>query len=74
MTVSLSDTTPNKTETGLDAYGNISPNGNGIYIFTRVTRWTTSSDGSRRVCTVDVSWADGTGTTHSVTMSTERIP
>ncbi len=73
QTVTLSDgTSLDTSETGLDAYGN---SGTGATnMFTRKTTWTTSADGSRRVCTVDVGWTDGTGTAHSVTMSTERIP
>jgi prepilin-type N-terminal cleavage/methylation domain-containing protein len=71
-TVSLSDSNSDVTETGLDAYG--SSGTAPTNMFSRRTRWNASADGSRRVCTVDVSWTDGTGTGHSVTMSTERIP
>lgn len=44
------------TENNLDGNGNMQTNGTGIY--TRVTEWTPSSDGLRRICKVTVSWPD----------------
>ena len=42
------------TESNIDANGNNNPPG----IFTRITSWSTSSDGIRRTCTVEVDWTD----------------
>ena len=54
----------------VDCYGNIQVNGTGIY--TRITEWTASTDGLRRMCTVKVWWQDGLGTQHWVYASRQQ--
>ena len=58
------------TESNLDGNGNTQVNGTGIY--TRITEWTPSTDGLRRICTVKVWWKDGLGTQHWVYASRQQ--
>lgn len=52
----------NTTETGLDANGIVTATGP----YTRFTTWAASSDGLRRICTVQVTWNDALNNPHSI--------
>jgi len=58
------------TEASLDALGTASATG----AYTRATTWGASTDGLRRRVTVDVSWLDSLGRSHTITASRERAP
>jgi prepilin-type N-terminal cleavage/methylation domain-containing protein len=69
MSVPVDGPPPETTET-LDALGNAVAGG----MFTRTTTWGTNAAQQTRRVTVAVSWTDGGGRPHSISLQDERIP